>query len=179
MSPPESESSNIPFQSNLTPEEFNDFVKNKYSNEELRKNLSCIHVNTRSLNHNLDALSLFLSSLSIQTSVIGITETWLTENSPLSLCNISNYEFIGNNRKLKRGGGVGVYIRKDISFNRRTDLDVFTDFLESIFIELEQSNSSTIIGVMYRPPGQSLDDFFKTLNSILDIVRKENFLFVG
>ena len=27
------------------------------------------------------------------------------------MCNISNYEFIGNNRKLKRGGGVGVYIR--------------------------------------------------------------------
>ena len=63
---------------------------------------------------------------------------------------------------------VGVYIRKDISFNRRSDLDVITDFLESIFMELEQSNSSTIIGVM------SVDDFFfLTLNSILDIVRKE------
>ena len=37
LSPPESESSNIPFQSNLTPEEFNDFLKDKYSNEELRK----------------------------------------------------------------------------------------------------------------------------------------------
>ena len=46
-------------------------------------------------------------------------------------------------------------------------------FSKVFFIELEQSNSSTIIGVMYRPPGQSLDDFLKTLNSILDIVRKE------
>ena len=173
LSPLESENFNLQSQSNVTPEEFNEFIESKYSNNDLCNNLSCIHVNSRSLSRNFDAFSLFLSSLSIQSSVIGVTETWLSDDSPLSMCNISGYEFVGNNRKSKRGGGVGFYIRKDISFKRRTDFDINTDFLESIFIEIENTSSSIVICVMYRPPSQSVDDFFESLNTILNNVHQE------
>ena len=172
LSPPESELNNSS-QLNFTPEEFNDFIEKKYSNNDLCKYLSCIHVNTRSLCRNFDALSLFLSSLSVQTKVVGITETWLSDNSPVSLCNIHGYEFVGNNRKSKRGGGVGLYVHKDISFNRRCDLDINTDFLESIFVEITNYSTSMLICVMYRPPDQSVNEFCESLNNILDVVKRE------
>lgn len=173
LSPTESENCNRQSQSNVTPEEFNEFLESKYSSNDLRYNLSCIHVNSRSLSRNFEALSLFLSSLTIQSTVVGVTETWLNDDSPLSMCNISDYEFVGNCRKSKRGGGVGFYIRKDISFKRRTDLDVNTDFLESIFIEIDNIGSSVLICVMYRPPSQSVNDFCESLNNILNNVNQE------
>ena len=50
-------------------------------------------------------------------SVIGITETWLTETSPQALYNLDNYEFVNNNRCNRRGGGTGIFIRSNISLS--------------------------------------------------------------
>ena len=131
------------------------------------------HVNIRSLSRNFDSLSLFLSSLNIQASILGITETWFSETSPQSMCNLENYEFVNNNRCNRRGGGTGIFIRSDISFKRRLDLDINTSYVESTFIETVCTKSKIVIGVIYRPPDQPTKEFYESLCNIFQIVNNE------
>ena len=63
--------------------------------------------------------------------VMGITKTWLKNND--SFYNIDNYHFLANGREVKRGGGVGLYVRHDLNFIHRSDIDINTSFIESIF----------------------------------------------
>ena len=83
----------------------------------------------------------------------------MTKNCSVDLYNINNYDFISNARNTKRGGGVGMYIRNGISYNRRNDLDVSNNSNESIFAELATGSQKILVGVIYRPPNQSVDDF--------------------
>ena len=162
-----------PIESYYTPEELSNFCSDNYSHNEMSTKLSCIHINSRSLCHNFDQICSFLNLLSYQPAIIGISETWINANSCLSLCNLENYVFINNPRKEKRGGGVGIYIRNDINYTRRLDLDINTCFLESIFIEIKNHNCSTLICVMYRPPNQAIDDFLSTLDELLQVINRE------
>ena len=54
-------------------------------------------------------------------SIHGISETWL-DNSNDDIFNIPGYKFISNNRQHKRGGGVGLFIKDDLNFKLRSDL---------------------------------------------------------
>ena len=169
LTPANSETDHGPIESYYTPDEFNNFVSSTYSIENITNKLSCCHINSRSLCRNFNNLSLFLSTLSMQPSIIGISETWLNDDSPQPLCNLDNYEFINKNRKNKRGGGVDLFIRSDIRYKRRPDLKVNNVSIESVLIEIQNYNSIILFGVIYRPPGQQTDDFFHLLLKYLKL----------
>ena len=78
-------------------------------------NFSIIHLNARSLLKYLDQLNLMLGSLKKPFSVIGISETWLTDCTA-ELVNITGYNFVSNHRKSKTGGGVGIYLQNDLQY---------------------------------------------------------------
>ena len=69
-----------------------------------------------------------------------------------------------------------MYVRNAISYERRYDLDVSNHSSESIFAEIDIGNQN-ILGVVYRPPNQPVDDCLKYLNDILQIVHTEKKLF--
>ena len=98
-------------------------------------NFSIIHINCHSILTNFDGISALLNSLNFQFSVIGVTETWLKDNS--LLCNIQGFSFLHNSRAERRGGGVGVFIRENLIHKHRGDLDINNGVIESIFIEIE------------------------------------------
>ena len=78
-------------------------------------NFSIILLNARSLLKNLDKLNLVLGSLKKPFSVIGISETWLTDCTA-ELVNITGHNFVSNHRKSKTGGGVGIYSQNDLQY---------------------------------------------------------------
>ena len=129
-------------------------LKKFLNKEEQVSNFTCYHFNCRSLPQNFDTLNSYLSSLTLQLSIIGLTETWLNINCSLDLYNINNYNFINNARNTRRSGGVGMYVRNGISYEIRYDLDVSNNSSESIFAELDTSSQKIIVGVIYRPPNQ-------------------------
>jgi hypothetical protein len=52
------------------------------------------------------------------------------------------------------GGGVYVYIRDDLNFQRRTDLE--SQFIEAVWIEIViKKSQSILICIAYRPPNSS------------------------
>ena len=170
---PANEDEHIPDQYYYSSDDFNSLLKTNYNETEQVSAFTCLHFNCRSLPHNFDALTLFLSSLTLKSSVIGLTETWLNENSSLDMFKMTDYAFISNSRKSKRGGGVGMYIRNSVKYKRRPDLDAYSSSSESIFIEVDLGRQKILIGTVYRPPNQSEDDFLIYLNKVLNVVESE------
>ena len=102
-----------------------------------------LHSNIRSLNANLEKLTDLLSNLNSEFSVIGITETWLQNTA--HLVDIENYSFVHKHRT-SPGGGVGLYLSKQLNFKIRLDLcSDRTETMESLFIEICNPNAKNII----------------------------------
>ena len=70
-------------------------------------------------------------------------------------------------RDQKPGGGIGLYINQSCQFRERNDLSInVNDIIESQFVELTKPNN-VIVGVVYRPPNDKLEQFKQTLSEIL------------
>ena len=129
-----------------------------------RKGLHFLHLNIRSLPPSIDEIR----TIAIQTkpAVIALTETWLHDSVNYSELRINNYCLIRADRSRQRGG-VCLFIRENLTFNRI--LDIITDSIETLWVEILQPKAVPIIvGVAYRPPTQSdfYDKFEQTCHQI-------------
>ena len=116
-----------------------------------------MHLNARSLSHKITN---YLNLLKFPFPVIGITETWIPGDCDLSFYNIDDYKLLSCNRSDRHGGGVGLYLNHNLNFNRLNDLEINDDNVcQSIFVEIKFDKSSTIIGVIYRPPNGDIKKF--------------------
>ena len=84
-----------------TEKSFNHLLKDK----KIKNELTLFHLNVRSLKNKFDDFCTYLVSLKINFSLIGISETGITDNSTI-LYDISGHKFLNVNRKNKIGGGV-------------------------------------------------------------------------
>ena len=99
---------------------------------------------------NFDALQIFLSSLHYNFDIIGITETWLKNNSPINMYNIDNYSLVQVCRSDRTGGEVALYVKNSIDYILRSDLSFWSLEMEVISIEIKESSmKSKIIGCVY------------------------------
>ena len=116
-----------------------------------------------------------IEALKIPFQVIRLTETWLNENN-FNCFSMNNYEYFGTNRVDKRGGGVGLYVSKQLECKIRNDLTTnIEDIIETKFIEIVNSNGKNIIiGVVYRPPNGNFATFESAMNTILEKIDREN-----
>lgn len=140
----------------------------KYNNLPPSNGLTIFNMNSRSLNKNFDNITTFISLLNNEFSIMGFTETWLNDNNNTSIININNYRLVEKHRHKRRGGGVCLYIKKNYNYKCRDDLSVFNDSIESLFIEITPQNGSKhyVIGIIYRPPTGSYDDFYFHVQNI-------------
>ena len=137
---------------------------------------SLLHLNARSINHNLTNLTDCLTTINHTFTIIGITETWLYNRDQNSdYINISGYNFFQESRDDRSGGGIGLFIKSNINFKQRKDIAVFdSQSIESLFIEIMRPNQkNAIIGIIYRPSSADLSLFMDNLNSILSKFTKE------
>lgn len=141
-------------------------------------NFSILHLNIRSILNKHDDLVAYLDSLVYKFSVIGLTETWL-KNENIHDFPMSQYNFTGKVRDHKPGGGIGLYIHQSSQFRERNDLSInVDDIIESQFVELTKPNN-TIVGVIYRPPNDKLEQFKQSLSEILqkiDLQKKKCYI---
>ena len=149
-----------------TTDEFN----SKFNN--LQNQLSLLHLNSRSLNKNFDALQNLLQTINnFPFSVIGVTETWLYSNSP-PLFNIPNYKMIRADRQGQTGGGVALYILERFDLKIRNDITI--EESEVLFIEISLCTKNIIVGVIYRPPNNNIEIFSESLERNLNKLTNEN-----
>ena len=79
--------------------------------------------------------------------------------------NLDNYIFVRKDCETGIGGGVGCFIREDIKWQRRIDLE--SAWLETLWLEIFVKNSkSLLICILFRPPNSS-KHLHKDFESIL------------
>ena len=96
----------------------------------------------------IDLLTLFIEKHNFD--IFGITESLLNENISSSLLNIKGYSFERKDRRGQKGGGVGVFIKSNIDYIRREDLE--NQQLEFICLEILSKHTKLyFVCVLYRP----------------------------
>ena len=129
------------------------------------KGAKIAHLNIRSLRNRRDEFAQFLHDCPYD--VMSLSETWLDKDICHNLVSIEGYKFERKDRT-QYGGGVGCYIRENIPYLRRHDLE--NDNLELLWIELKPRNETSLfVGVIYRPPSSPMS-FFDALEINLDKV---------
>ena len=143
----------------------NQFVSNVKSAG--KNDLNLLHLNIRSANKNFEQLSLLLDKIEIDSFVIGLTETWFTDN-PHTIHSLSKHNLIFNNRVNRRGGGVALYVPIHFHYIVLNDLNLMNETMETVFIEITlPKRKNLVVGTIYRPPSADHNTFLTELQQLL------------
>lgn len=126
--------------------------------------LNLMHLNCRSLpKHFTEIRDLILVN---GLDICALTETWCEDDNTQHL-QIANYDFITNNRKTGRGGGVGFYLHKNYRYKIIENHSVNNQFVETLTIEIEKESTKFVIACVYRPPNTDENEFIDVMTRIL------------
>ena len=129
---------------------------------------------------NFDEFATFLHQMNYEFSVIGIAET-NTDPQNKQLYQIPNYTscYQSTIGQKKKGTGVALYINNMYNFTECTEISKCSPHIESIFVEITNTEKPTIVGVIYRPPSGSMESFNSELQKILDSLKSKNAFILG
>ena len=145
--------------------------------KERAKNFKILSLNIQSLHSKFDLLKAFLENFQIsgcEFSAVCLQETWLKEFHDLSLLEIKGYNLVTRFPSCSIHGGVCIYLKNSINY-RILDLFGNSDIWDGQFIEVNVSNFSenhtkkVVIGNIYRPPRNNIDNL-KTFVNDIDLV---------
>ena len=190
---PFSDQGNVLTNNNLDPDD-NFFDEENFSNinaqyfsvEETKSHIneftsensfSILHINIRSMSKNFEKLKLMLHECDHKFSIICLTETWCSDESfrNNSNLNLPNYNSIHLERIGKRGGGICVFISKELHFKQIKEFSVSEENYESLSIEiLNQTCKNIIITTCYRPPNAIITPFKTHITNIFKKLLKKN-----
>ena len=126
-------------------------------------------LNIASLPKHFDEISLTLRDKKID--ILALNETRLDPSISDELVSVDGYDLIRADRN-RNGGGVCIYARCNINYQKRPDL--VPNDLEAISLEIKQANSqSFIISTIYRPPNSKINDLLK-IERLIQLVDNEN-----
>ena len=120
----------------------------------------------------------FLDGLHYKFTIITFTETWLAEYNS-SLHNFIGYSHVYKLRdKKRRGGGVSMFIDSRIIYQDRNDINIDIEYVDTLAIEIPKeelnTNHSTVIISIYRPPSIQQNLFTEKLGDLLNYLKREN-----
>ena len=128
------------------------------------------HLNVRSIIDKIDEIRLIISKTKLD--LLCISETWLHEKINDNMINVPGYTIVRRDRNSnKRGGGVCIYVRSNMSFTCRDDL--INDVLEAVWIEIPRTRTDQlIIGCLYRPPNAD-SNYLHCIFDMLEVTMTE------
>jgi len=122
-------------------------------------------------NSKLDELRLLLKNPGLETHILAITESWLSKNYKNSHLKIPGYNFERVDRGVKElpvnkttGGGIIIYIKQDLIYKRRTDLE--SKDIECVWIELcPPKRPKHLLCTAYRNPDYDLKQWLENFET--------------
>ena len=137
------------------------------------KNLNICLFNARSLKNKSDFFTDFLTNLT-QNTIVVLTETWLNETDIYPENFLSpKHKFYSKSRSSKsgvnKGGGVAIWVPRDISSKQRNDLNVPNEsFFESLWAEISGLSVSKILINASYCPNKNLGNYFIDFLGVLN-----------
>ena len=133
------------------------------------------YMNIRSLPKHYDELQTLLLQNDFKMLTVCLTETWLNKENE-TLYNLSGYKSVNNYRTKKKGGGVTIMIRHDLTFSHIDKLTFMERDIECICVKLERKPpiimEETMICCIYRPPHGDVREFVTKLNLVFEAASK-------
>ncbi|KAI5728791.1 hypothetical protein M8J77_021191 [Diaphorina citri] len=134
------------------------------------KCLSCIHLNAQSLSAHMHEIRTLIDNADLHA--ILISESWLKPSISDSLVNISGYTLVRHDRLVRRGGGVAMHIRNDLTHKvlvRSTAASSQDDkIIEFMAVELVVRSIKILLTVVYKPPkANQLDELYDLIVSVI------------
>ncbi|MEW8547185.1 MAG: endonuclease/exonuclease/phosphatase family protein, partial [Candidatus Thiodiazotropha sp.] len=121
-----------------------------------RKGFHLSNLNIRHIVPKIDELRILMASQGCP-DVIGLCETFLSNNIPDNQLAIDGFDFIRKDRsdtQNKAGGGIILYFRNSLNCKRRRELEISE--IETLWTEIALPNSKPfLICSAYRPPSAS------------------------
>ena len=107
------------------------------------------HVNARSIPKHIHEIDKIVSETKLD--ILGVSETFISENTPTSIYQIPGYKFINKSRDKKCRGGIGIYVNENLPVKV---IKLSTELVqpEMLFVEVVIGNSKMAIGVIYKSP---------------------------
>ena len=136
-------------------------------------NLSLFHLNAWSLNKKANHLIDYLACLPHHFDIYRISETWFNSEDESSLIDLENYSVENCIRYDRRGGGVSLFVKSDLSYINRPDLTLDCADCDSLFIEISIDSSKFIVGIIYKPDYVVFSDFHQQLTKTLNTISSE------
>lgn len=121
----------------------------------LNHKLKCFYTNAHSMGNKKEELEILTQEN--KYDVIGITETWWDETHEWNT-KLRGYNLFLRNRLNKKGGGVALYVRETYT-SSEIQVSENGSPVETVWVRIqgEKNRKDTIVGVYYRPPGQTED----------------------
>jgi len=148
----------------------------------LNNNVTALHINIRSLPGKFEEFKEmlgFIEENNVHVDFILLCETFLNEHNA-HLYELPGYKFEYKNRRIMQRGGVAIYVRDNIHYKVRTDLNMFIEGeFEAIFLETVNIKKTTIIGEIYRPPGCNLASSLERYDELFSKIKHYKHIMIG
>ena len=126
------------------------------------------HTNINSIRNKLDDIAAELSDY----DVICVSETKLNNSILSTNLMLNSYNMpIRKDRETNNGGGLIIYVKNNICFKRRQDLE--NNSIENIWIEVQALNNKFLLGLFYRPP-EAKAEYWVSFENIIENASEEN-----
>jgi len=138
----------------------------------MSNDLSLLHCDIWSLSKNMDKLDEIVTPCSKPPDIIALSETRIKETSIIAT--LPCYSFINENSQTQ-AGGVGAYIKNNLKYLQRRDLQFKMHECENIRLEILGKRQKIIIGIVYRHNQYSIDEFSQSLSETITKIEKNNY----
>lgn len=145
-----------------TEEQFNDKVM-------MNGTLSIIHFNSRSIKCNLPKIKDYIKQIRKSFSIIAVSETWLKDGE-MDEFQIDVCELYYVNRRIKKGGGVSLYINSSFKCDAVGSMTTVVDgIMEMITVEIiNEKDKNVIIRCVSRSSGSCVETFTDIIMELFD-----------
>ena len=142
--------------------------------------ISMVFNNIDGNSSNFDSFIADLSQYKNKFSIIAIAETNIEENHKnlYQICNYNaeyNSKFTGK----RKGSGLGIYIHENFQFHKIDKFCQCSQNLESLFVEITNTENPITVGVIYRPPSGKLSEFYAELEALMKVLPDKNVMISG
>ena len=144
--------------------------------EELEKSLNkmndlgIVQLNIRGLINKQDQLKRLITDT--EANILLLCETWLNKIKE-SHVDISTHKLTTKNRTDRIGGGVGILVNSNLRSRPRPDLQIDTEILEHVIVELKTDKRNILLVSGYTPPNTNVRMFLKEYKNLIQNLTKE------
>ena len=145
------------------------------------QHFSVLTLNCQSINAKFDTLVLLVDQLrqnNFEFSAICLQETWLENDSDLSIFQIENYVCISQGKHCCHHGGLIIYLHERFNF-QKLPIEQISVIWEGLFITIKHPALNTkniILGNIYKPPlnNNNNDNIQTFINEVEPVISQLN-----